>query len=234
MQATTLVRLEVGALHLRIAYFENRARHRGREMIREARRQGWPYAYGYPYEKQPTETTSQPPDAPTPDLTDAAAAIYQVDEYLASARLLSQPDWSEFFRSPAGSPLGLTRSERGPELIRIEMGSPLQILLHLSPAELVSMGVGLLLLAERICTMGPRVSRKRKEELFKAAVYDKAREDVLRGRADSLALELLNDDRNGLPRPRPDYVDFVDPEAEDDEELESVEILSDASSDQLE
>jgi len=108
-------------------------------------------------------------------------------------------------------------------VVSVEMRSPLEIVVHI-PGDVIKGGLafGLLALGQRIRTLGPRVSRKRKQDLLMAAVYEKARSDIVAGRADGLAVELLRGD-NAL---RPERLDILDAETLDSDELEEVRLPS--------
>jgi hypothetical protein len=120
-----------------------------------------------------------------------------------------------------------------PRLLSVEMKSPLTVVIELPWESVIFMGAGLLLLAERICTFKPRVSRKRKEELLKATVLDKVTETVAAARADALAQVLLDESQESREtlfdrvqpehvdlRVRPLHVDLIDPKADPEGDLE--------------
>lgn len=151
--------------------------------------------------KSPTLEDPRPPN-----LSDVAAAITQTERYIRAAEILSRTDWpdgdptrarfAEFARSAASLTARPTTAYR---VASVQMDSPLKIVLHLSPADWVAIAGGLVLLAERISTLGPRVSRTRKRALLEAAVYDAARRDLLAGRADGLAFGCAERRSGGRP-----------------------------------
>jgi len=157
-----------------------------------------------------------------PCLSDVARAITQTDDFIRAAHLLGQPNWP----SPREL-LGRYRVDQFgakpyTRVVSIEMRSPLAIVVDLPTSlGLVGTCLGLVLLAERICKFGPRVSRTRKEDLLRAAVSDRARARVLEGRADALALQLLEVGAEPLDR-----IDLIDPESSDDD-LERVSVQQD-------
>jgi len=172
----------------------------------------------------PVESASVPMHTPA-DLRAVSSAIGQIDSYLRLALLLSDQSWSGEHTWPLPDPYRHARRwellrDRHVEIVSIEMSSSLLILLGLSTTILPRLGVGLVLLAERISTSAPRVSRTRKGELLNAAEYDKQMEGILHGRADAFALQLMGD---GYTEPRgPSLIDFLDPDSPNDSELEEL------------
>jgi hypothetical protein len=162
---------------------------------------------------------------PVINLPAVSSAIAQTDTYLRLAFLLSDPSWSGEQAWPLPDPYRHTRRwgllrDRYVEIVSVEMQSPLLILLGLSTTVVPRLGIGLVLLGERISAFGPRVSRVRKEELLNAAIYDKEMESILHGRADAFALQLMGD---GYTAPRgPSRIDFLDPDSPDDEDLDDL------------
>jgi hypothetical protein len=156
------------------------------------------------------------------DLRAVSSAIGQIDAYLRLALLLSDQSWSGEHTWPLPDPYRHARRwellrDRHVEIVSIEMSSSLLILLGLSTTILPRLGVGLVLLAERISTSAPRVSQARKDELLSAAEYDKEMEGILHGRADAFALQLMGD---GYTEPRgPSLIDFLDPDSPNDSDL---------------
>jgi len=115
---------------------------------------------------------------------------------------------------------GFGASQPKVEVASIEIGS-LHVLLRI-PGELVGqIGIGLVKLGERICISPIRVSRKRKEELLKKRIVEKAIEEVDNGRADGLALQILSNSQ--IPGLRPKGLDVLDPGDPDGADLEVVE-----------
>lgn len=108
-------------------------------------------------------------------------------------------------------PTGSTR----PVIVSVRMGSPLEVLFEIPMVAWPGIGFGLLALAERIATSRVRISRKRKEELLRAAIIETETARVNEVRADVLGQLLLADGRQ--TETRPDEVAFVDPEATHDE-----------------
>ena len=101
-------------------------------------------------------------------------------------------------------------------VVSVQMASPLEVALEIPAALWLPFGFGFLALAERIATMGVRIARKRKQELLKAAITDKQIQLVSEGRADVLALLVLNEGpRAGSSGP--DEIVFSDPNDPDDE-----------------
>jgi hypothetical protein len=170
------------------------------------------------------ESASVPMHTPA-DLRAVSSAIGQIDSYLRLALLLSDQSWSGEHTWPLPDPYRHARRwellrDRHVEIVSIEMSSSLLVLLGLSTTILPRLGVGLVLLAERISTSAPRVSRTRKEELLNAAEYDKQMEGILHGRADAFALQLMGD---GYTEPRgPSLIDFLDPDSPNDSELDEL------------
>jgi excisionase family DNA binding protein len=162
-----------------------------------------------------------------PVLHDVAAAVSQTERYIRYAEVLSIGDWPDGVLAPDEQATFARSLKLPPEspyrLVTVRMGSPLEIVLHLSPEAWTAIGFGLVLLAERICTFGPRVSRRRKRALLEATIYDEARKELLAGRADGLALSLLSEGPPGGPT----RIDFLDPEAPSDEPLRSLERWND-------
>jgi hypothetical protein len=58
----------------------------------------------------------------------------------------------------------LAEEENEPRVVSVELRSPLVMLIHLPPVALTSMAVGLVYLAERICTFGPTVENPADEQ----------------------------------------------------------------------
>ena len=172
---------------------------------------------------------------PTPPrLRDVAAALVQTERYIRCAEVLMRSDWPDGDRSPedqaafARSGMSITsHPETSYRVVSVRMVSPLEIVIHLSPEAWTAIAVGLVLLAERICTFGPRVSRTRRRALFEATVYEEARQDLLAGRADGLALSLLSEG----PAEGPTHIDFLDPDAPSDEHLRSLERVNNEDDD---
>jgi hypothetical protein len=162
---------------------------------------------------------------PVVSLPAVSSAIAQTDTYLRLALLLGDPSWSGEHTWRLPDPYrharrwGLLR-DRDVEIVSIEMRSPLLVVLGLSTTVVPRLGVGLVLLGERISAFSPRVSRTRKQELLNAAVYDKEMESVLHGRADAFALQLMGD---GYTEPRgPSRIDFLDPDSSEDDDLDEL------------
>jgi hypothetical protein len=156
-------------------------------------------------------------------LASAAAAVTQMADLFVAADRLRHPDSSTGVRQAWQTALPARPYVQSIEVVSIDMRSPLAIAVAFPWFALKAGGfVGaVLMLAERICTFGPRVSRKRKEELLRAAAFDNALKSFeRRERADVIALELIKD---GLGH-RPDHMDFLDPADPDDDDLEPVEI----------
>jgi len=65
-------------------------------------------------------------------------------------------------------------------VVSVEMRSPLEIVVHI-PGDVIKGGLafGLLALGQRIRTLGPRVSRKRKQDLLMAAATRSTSDIVL-------------------------------------------------------
>jgi hypothetical protein len=160
---------------------------------------------------------------PEPVLYDVAAAVAQGERYIRYAEVLAIADWPDGVLAPEEQ-AAFARSLKSPpespyRVVTVRMGSPLEIVLHLPPEAWTAMAFGLVLLAERICTFGPRVSRRRRRPLLEATVCDEARKDLLAGRDDGPALSLLSEGPPGGPT----HIDFLDPEAPSDEPVRSIE-----------
>jgi hypothetical protein len=119
-------------------------------------------------------------------------------------------------------------SERGVayRLVRVEMGSPLTVLLEYPKELVVPTLLSIVLLAERICTFKPRVSAKRKEWMVKEAQADLETLRIKAAQADVHAPSL----REAGPRlgEGPSQFEVID--ADDSEDLVEVTsgILEDA------
>jgi hypothetical protein len=158
------------------------------------------------------------PDAP--DLEAAAAALTQTHCYFRAAWLLTAGEWPGVLRERRPTVTLEITDIPGVELVAVEMRSPLVITLALPAIYLSKYGRGLVDLATRICTLKPRVARERKEELLAKEALDRAQELLRSGRADALALQVLNAGP-GAPFARgPSRVDFLDPGASDEDDLE--------------
>ncbi len=156
-----------------------------------------------------------------PTLTDVAAAFNQIDSLIRAATLLNATGSTEWQESDARSALAgysadtwlwdQGRYDGIAVVTAIEMRSPLTFVVHLAP-EILGGGllVSLVLLAERICTFRPRVSAHREAELFKGAVFSEARKELLAGRADGLALQLLREGPSGGDGRGPTQMDLID------------------------
>jgi hypothetical protein len=133
--------------------------------------------------------------------------------------------------STSAKPTSITRpqfslgtSHSAIEVVSIEMHSPLLVLLALGgAAALGRAGLGLILLAERICTFAPRVSRMRKEDLLRRLEAEHKIEE-LHGRADGLAVKVL------ASGSAPERIDLVDDLDEPDDLLEDFAAPRDPSS----
>ncbi len=147
--------------------------------------------------------------------------LLDVERALAQTRLLFRSAAVIALSSTRGTGPVITVLEGGPDvsplltaeprIVELRMTSPLEVLLEIPPYWYPVLGGSLLLLAERICTFGPRVSAARKRSLLEAAVWDAERKRVAEGQADALAQLLLDQgpERDG-PR-GPDYLDVLDP-----------------------
>lgn len=102
------------------------------------------------------------------------------------------------------------------QVVSVQMKSPFTVLLAIPARKASGFGLGLLLLAERICTFRPRVSRKRKEEVLRGELLDLAKRQVLDGYADALATQILGNLDVGRLAPGPSRVDLLDPSGDDD------------------
>lgn len=144
---------------------------------------------------------------------EVAEACVQLREYLNDVDLLNDA----ISPRPSEALAGQIRAHKL-KVISIEMRSPLAVVLEV-PAETVPvLGLSLILLAERVATFGPRVSRRRKEELVRAAKLDHELSTTLAAKADMLAKRNLEPFAN---QSRPDRIDLLDAE-EPDEELDDL------------
>jgi hypothetical protein len=139
--------------------------------------------------------------------------LYEVERALGQVRELL--DVAPFVQSR------IERSAPLPTLRSLEMRSPLQLVLQLDPEYVGIAGFGLLLIAERLCTFGPRVSRRRQEEFLKAEGLQTERDRLRRlSEAEALAWDLSRKGPRATPStPRgPDTLDFLLP-GEDEDDL---------------
>jgi hypothetical protein len=227
--------VEIGALAIRLTYFSPEI---GAREVRQ----------GTVIRRVGDELTVEIEEDDPPTLKHVAAAIAQADAYLSAAVLLEQ-QWDQLLADRSsrdrrhttrpiameGETPGLvlqgehrwaTRVPIGGEhpfsIVSIEMRSPLVIIVAVSAYLLGKYGNNLLTLAERISTAAIRVQRTRKEEVVKKEVLDQAHEALQEGRADALALRLLELGPPFPHLPGPNNIDFLDADApeNDDEALE--------------
>ena len=159
-------------------------------------------------------------EPPQPNLRDVAAAVAQTERYIRCAEILTLNWPADLPPQAADARLKLSSPAGCPyRVVTIRMGSPLEIVLRLPSLAWPPIALGLVMLAERICTFGPRVSQKRKRDLLEATIYQQAQQELLAGRADGLALGLLSEG----PAEGPTHIDFLDPEAPSDEQLRGLE-----------
>lgn len=97
-----------------------------------------------------------PRRSPLPVLLWASASLNHANEYLTASTILARlgPESTTPLPDPPS------------DVLSISMQSPLVILVPLLLPQVVGYGWALIKLAERICTFGPRVSRRRQEDLL--------------------------------------------------------------------
>jgi len=151
-------------------------------------------------------------------LEDAERAFKQVRLLLEYAPVVGLPT------SPPDVPRDTTpedmvrhRFMRGyrpaPRLVEISLQSPLAVTVELPWTHLLAMAGGVLFIAERISTLRPRVTRKRKEDLARAAMADKIRQAIEEAEAAAIARVLLKETARDSPSyaRRPDQIDVIAP-----------------------
>jgi hypothetical protein len=162
-------------------------------------------------------TENGPRVTPAPTLRDIERALAQLGLFFNYAARITphiSEGSGELLRSQKTTRIRYAgHLGREPRLVSLHMGSPLHVVFEVEQY-LVASG-GLVLLAERIATFGPRVSAKRKKALLEAAKYDAAHQQVVNAQADVLG-DLLLEGGPSRPGPRgPDRLDFVDPQNPD-------------------
>jgi hypothetical protein len=158
----------------------------------------------------------------------AAEAVAQVARFLDAAFLLAEWDeWGE--RGDVSAFERMSRAQdhasSSIEIVSISMNTPLDVVLKIPATVIVKLGEGVLVLAEKVCTFGPRVSAGREEERMRKALARQQRKLIEEGRADALVLQVLG---GGAPTygVRPTRMDFIDAEASEDVELVELQLSS--------
>lgn len=162
-----------------------------------------------------------PAALPLPTLEDTERALAQLRLYLVLAHRIPSGDEGAVYILTGQQQAEAQESGFEPQLIGLHMGSPLTVLLHMPPQYLVGSALGLLLLAERICTFGPRVTAKRKKWLLEAATADAGLRQIREAQADVLSSVLLGEGPDRLAPRGPDRLDFIDT----DEGEDSLEVV---------
>jgi hypothetical protein len=164
------------------------------------------------------------------DLHDFAEAVDQVAGFLEGAFLLAE--WDELTDrgiTPAQrASIAREHAARSIEIVSISMNTPFGIVVKIPAAVIGKLAGTAIDLAERICVFRPRVRAVKEEEKarqlraqLEQRMIERQKTLIDEGRADAIALQILTAGR--VPGVRPDRMDFIDADADDEGELVEIE-----------